>query len=411
MTDRRAKKKVFVVFAAALVLAAGPAGATRAAPRPPTVAGPRETSSSRPVFTFHSRGAASFRCSFDSTVLHRCARKFSQRLDPGPHVLRVRAVDKRRRQSKVVTVRVNVLLPGVPGLLLGSPIAVGRGAGVPAVGVGAAWVPTTGDGMLARVDAASGAVTARVRVGPATSGPGDLDSAVFADGAVWSASDSGGTIARVDPSTNAVVTRLTVVSRPGGLAAGGGFVWAFHFLQPTVTRIDVATNAVQTFDVAGLSGTGIAYGDGSVWVLSARPARIFRLDPATGALRPTIALQIPFPPVRSVVETWWLSFGDGAVWATLPNNGGVVRVDAATGAARYVRISYGDPFGIVIEDRSAWVATDRALWRLDDRTGTAQAASLIPRAGGFGFVSVAAGGGKVWLTTYDRGTVVRVDNP
>lgn len=273
------------------------------------------------------------------------------------------------------------------------------------------WVPVTGDGTLARVDAASGAVTARVRVGPASSAPGDLDSAVFESGAVWVASDAAGTIARLDPATNTVTARLTTASRPGGLAAGGGFVWSFHFRQPTVTRIEVATNAVRTFEVAGLVATGIAYGDASVWLLSERPARVFRLDPATGAVLQAITLEIPFPPRRSLVETWWLAHGDGAVWAALANVGAVARLDTARGAVRSVRIPFGDPFGVAAGGGAVWVATNRAVWKLDAATGEPRAASLIPPAGGFGFVSIAYADGAAWLTTYDRGTLLRVSGP
>jgi streptogramin lyase len=382
----------------AIVLVAVPA---------PRVVGPRDTTSTRPAYTFHFPGAVSYRCAFDSVILHRCARRYSQSLDPGAHVLRVRALLRSGRASKVAVVRVRVRLP-VPALSLGPPISVGRGAGVPAAGAGAVWVPVTGNGTVARVDPASGAVTARVRVGPETSGPGDLDSAVFEGGAVWAASDAGGTVARVDPATNAVTARLSTASRPGGLAAGGGFVWSFHFRQPTVTRIDAASNAVQTFSVPGLVGTGIAYGDGSVWLLSERPARIFRLDPATGIVLRTIPLQIPFPVRRALVETWWLGHDQGGVWAALPSNAGAARVDAGTGAVRFARIPFGDPFGVAVGGGSAWVATDRAVWKLDAATGEPQAAALIPRAGGFGFVSIAYADGAVWLTTYDRGTLVRV---
>jgi streptogramin lyase len=296
----------------------------------------------------------------------------------------------------------------VPGLELDTAIAVGPGAGVPAVGGGAAWVPTTGDGMLARVDLGSGTVTARVRVGPATSAPGDLDTAVMEGGAVWAASDAGGTITRVDPATGAVTARLTTAPRPGGLAAGGGFLWAFHFLQSTVTRIDAASGAVRTFEVPGLAGTGIAYENGSLWLLSAQPARLFRVDPAAGAVRQTIGLEVPFPPRRSAIGTWWLGAADGAVWATFPNNRGVARVDPGSGEARYFAVAVGEPFGIAAGGGSAWVATDRAVWRLDAATGRALGASLIPRTPGFGLVSIVYADGAAWLSSYDGGTLMRI---
>ena len=359
------------------------------------------------MYTFRSPRAVSYRCAFDLVVLHRCGRRYSLKLEPGTHVLRVRAVTRAGKLSKLAVVRVLVRLP-VPSLRLGAQIAIGPGAGVPAVGGGAVWVPSTSNGMLARVDPVSGAVSARVRVGSASSTAGDLDSAVFEGGAVWVASDAGATIARVDPATNAVTARLTTASRPGGLATGGGFVWAFHFLQSTVTRVDPAGNAVRTFDVPGLVGTGIAYEGGSLWLASVQPARIFRLDPDTGAVRQVINLQIPFPPRRATVETWWLSAGEGTVWTTLANNRGVARIDALTGSVRYIPIPFGDPFGVAVGGGHAWVATDRAVWKLDATTGVPRAASLTPRAGGFGLVSITYADGVAWLSSYDRGRLVRV---
>ena len=384
------------VLAVALVAAASPAA--------PRVAGPRDTTETRPVFTFSAPKAVSYRCAFDSVLLHRCGRRYSQTLEPGTHVLRVRAVLRRGKLTRLAAVRVLVRLP-VPELPLGAPVQVGLGAGVPAVGGGAVWVPVSTDGTLARVDPASGAVTARVAVGTASSNPGDLDSAVFAGGAVWAASDAGGTIARVDPATNTVIARVTTAPRPGGLADGGGYVWAFHFHQSAVTRIDVGTNAVKAFDVPGLSGTGIAYGGSSVWLLSDQPARIFRLDPETGAVQQTIALTIPFPQRRSVVETWWLAYGEGAAWGTFANNRGLARVD---GAIAYFAVPFGDPFGVAVGGGSVWVAANRAVWKLDAATGAPQAAALIPPAAGFGFVSIAYADGAAWLTTYNPGTLRRV---
>lgn len=270
----------------------------------------------------------------------------------------------------------------------------------------------TSNGTVVRVDPSTGSITARVPVGQASPAPGDLDSAVFAGGAVWVASDAGRTVARVNPATNEVTARPTTMARPGGLAEGSGYVWAFHFRESAVTRIDVDTNAVRTFDVPGLAATGIAYGDGAVWLLSAQPARIFRVDPETGAVERTIPLAIPFPQRRTIVETWWLAHGAGAVWATRASNGGAARIETASGAVVRSRpVPFGDPFGVAVGGGSVWVAANRAVWMLDAATGQPQAASLIPRAGGFGFASIAYADGAAWLTTYDPGTLRGVSAP
>ena len=387
-----------------VLLLAGPAPSARAPkPRPPSVSGPRETTSTRPVYTFRARGAVAFRCAFDSTRLHRCAARYSEPLTRGRHLLRVRSVGRGGALSRLVTVSVRVLEP-VPPLAVGEPVAVGPGAGVPAPVEGAVWVPTTGDGSLARV--AGGAVAARTAYGGPPPSGGYLDAAVSAAGAVWVSSDAGSRIVRVDPGSGTVTAQLPVADRPGGLAPGGGSVWAFHFLQGTITRI--TGSVTMMLSVPGAQATGIAYGGESVWLLTTAPAQLLELDPVTGAVRRTIPLRPPFAPSRTFIETWSLAFGEGALWAALPNHDALARVDAATGEVRYVQLRQGRPFGVAVGGGSAWVATDRAVVRLDGATGAVLGASMLPPADRSGFVSVAYGDGAAWLTNYDRGTVVRV---
>jgi streptogramin lyase len=396
-----------VLVVAALVPAA--AAGARQPPGAPTVTGPRTAESRQPVYRFAAARATGFRCAFDTRTLHACAARFSQRLAPGRHVLRVRSVGSGGTRSRVVSVSILVLEP-VPALRVGVPVAVRFGAGVPAAAGGSVWVPTTDDGRLARVTGA--AVVSRTPVGPASpGGNGFLDSAVAAGGAVWVASDAGGTISRVDAATGKVTARLTVGDRPGGLTEGGDAVWAFHFLQARVTRIDPAAATATSLTVPNAAATGIAYGDGRLWLLTVRPARLLELDPGTGAVKRSLDLVPLFPERRALIQTWWLAAGEGAVWATLPNHEAVVRVDAATGRRTFFRLRHGLPFGVALGDGSAWVTTERAVLRLDGPTGRLLGATALPRANRTGFTSIAYGDGAAWRTDYDRGTLVRVSGP
>jgi hypothetical protein len=360
------------------------------------------------VYRFRAARAVSFRCSFDSRRLRACRSRHSQRLRPGVHVLRVQAVGRGGTRSGVTRVSVRVVTP-LPTLQVGAPIAVGPGAGVPTVANGAVWVPTTDDGGLVKV--VGNAVASRTQVGPRSlTGEGYLDAAVAAGGSIWSASDIGSTIARVDPASGAT-SSIPVPERPGGLTAGGGAVYAFHFLQPTLTRIEEASGAARRIDVPGTSAVGLAYGDGSLWLLTLRPDRVLQLDPATGAIRRAIPLNPRLPRPGDLIDFWWLAYGEGAVWATMPNFDAVARVDVTTGAVRFVRLDHGRPFGVATGGGSAWVATDRALVRLDGATGSPVGAGTIPRPEESAFVSVGYGDGAAWVTTFDRGTLVRVDDP
>ena len=82
---------LFIPFKYGLML-----GALAAAPPvgTPTVTGPRTTNSEQPSYRFRAAHAVSFRCAFDSKSLHFCASRYSERLLPGSHTLRVRAVGR-----------------------------------------------------------------------------------------------------------------------------------------------------------------------------------------------------------------------------------------------------------------------------------------------------------------------------
>jgi streptogramin lyase len=396
--------KVLIVFAAAFALT----GMTDAKRLPaPTVSGPRDTAATRPVYVFRAKGATGFRCAFDSTRLRRCAARYSESLTPGRHTLRVRSVGRRGAVSRITTVRILVREP-VPALQLGAPVAVGPGAGVPAPAGSLVWVPTTADGRVVSVSQIDGSITGRTTV-VAPGGSGDLDSAVAPDGGtVWTASDAGARVSRI---IGGQVTTVPVSARPGGLTYGGGSVWSFHFLQRTITRIDGATGAATALQGPDVRATGIAYefrGAGSLWVLATGPAQVLELDPATMQVRRTLPLRPSFPQKRTFIETWGLASADEALWATLPNHDAVARIDSATGEVRYLQLNYGRPFGIAVGAGSAWVATDRAVVRLDEETGQVVGASSLPTANRTGFMSIAYGYRAAWVTNYDRGTLTRV---
>jgi streptogramin lyase len=396
--------RAFVVALA--LLGMGSADVTPARPpAAPTVLGPPRTTLVQPVYRFRAARAVAFRCALDSRQLHRCPARYSPRLKPGRHVLRVRSVGRSGARSRIVAVTIQVV-PPLPALDVGTPLAVGPGPGVPAVQGGSIWVPTTNDGGLVRIS--GGAVASRTQVGPRSqSGERYLDAAVAGGGAIWSASDIGGTIARVDPVSGAT-NSLFVPERPGGLTEGDGSVWAFHFLQTTITRIDEARSTASRLEVPDARAAGLAYGGGSLRLLSINPNRVQQLEPASAAVRRTIAINPSTRRRGALIDAWWLAYGEGAVWATLPNYDTVARVDATTGAVQYVHLDQGQPFGIAVGGGSAWVATDRAVVRLDGATGKPIAASSLPRTQSTGFVSVGYGDGAAWVTNFDRGTLVRV---
>jgi hypothetical protein len=200
----------------------------------PRVEGPRTTTSDHPVYRFAAPGAVGFRCSFDSPRLHRCGVRYSEGLDVGRHVLRVRAVGRGGRLSRIVSVRVRVRAPRIPpSLVAARPIPVPPQPGVPAIVAGSVWVPSTAAGTVVRVDPGTRAVTAGVAAFAPTTGGLTcapfvacqyMNAAVAAGDGLRVSCDACGQVARIDTAANRVAARLDVAPRPGGLAVGGGFV-------------------------------------------------------------------------------------------------------------------------------------------------------------------------------------------
>jgi YVTN family beta-propeller protein len=394
---------------ATLAVAAG--GRGPAAPTAPRITGPRTTISTRPLFRFSATRAARFRCSFDTKELHACAARYSQALKVGAHTLRAQAIGRTGKTSRVTSIRVTVTAPPVqlPALSLAATVGVGRGAGAPAVGAGSVWVPNTADGTLSRVDAATNAVTATIRYGPAGQLGDFYDSAAFAFGSVWVASDEHATVTRIDPATNLVIATIPVAGRPAQITVTADAVWVAHFLQPLATRIDPATNRTTQYTAPGGAPLTGAAGDGStIWLLVNQPQTLLHWD-ATGHELLHADATPTTRPVRTFLAAWWVAVGEGGVWVTHPNQNVVTRSDPSSGTVTAtVPVDQGRLFGVAAGGGAVWVVTDEALVRIDPAAGKLVAKAAFPRASPVGFAGVAVGGGAVWATNYDRGELYRV---
>ena len=394
---------------ATAALAAG--GGGPAAPAAPKISGPRTTTSTRPVYRFSAARAVGFRCSFDTPKLHACAARYSQQLKVGAHTLRAQAVGRTGKKSRITSVRVTVTTPPqqLPTLALAATVAVGRGAGAPAVGAGSVWVPNTADGTLSRVDAATNTVSATIRYGAAGQLGDFYDSAAFGHGSVWVASDEHATVTRIDPATNQVVATIPVAARPAQITVTSDAVWVAHFLQPLATRIDPVTNAKTQYTApAGAPLTGAA-GDGTtIWLLVNQPQTLLHWD-ATGHELVHADATPTERAFRTFLGAWWVAVGEGGVWVTHPNQNVLTRSDQTTGAvAATVPVEQGRLFGVAAGGGSVWAVTDEALVRVDPAAGKVVAKAPFPKASPVGFTGVTLGAGAVWATNYDRGELYRV---
>ena len=289
-------------------------------------------------------------------------------------------------------------------------VQVGRGAGVPAVDVGAVWVPNTKDGSVSRVDPRTHKVVKTIHLGAGPRFTGYLDSAVVAGGSVWVARDAGDEVDRIDPKTNRLAARIKVDSRPGGLAAGAGnYVWAFHVLGPYVTRIDAATGAKTVFTVTGAQGTGIAATGDAVWLLTASPSSLVKLDPQTGDVLARVAVTPAAAPKHGIVDTWWVAAGGGSLWLANANYDRVTRVDAASAkVVASIPVPEQIPFGVAWYGNAAWVAGAGKVARIDPATNRVAGVATLSARSQPVFTQVAAGPAGLWATDYDQGVLYKL---
>ena len=179
-------------------------------------------------------------------------------------------------------------------------VFVGRAHSVDgvAVGEGAAWVASSADDTVLRLDRTSGRVTATIRVaaaGERLAGPYGI---AAGRGAVWVANSLANTVSRIDPTLRAVTATIRVGRRPTAVAVGEDAVWSLNRGDGTVSRIDTQTNAVTDTVHVGARLTGIAVGSGAVWVtVGGGPAR------PSVATRPLRAVPLPASSCSSVMHS------------------------------------------------------------------------------------------------------------
>jgi branched-chain amino acid transport system substrate-binding protein len=140
--------------------------------------------------------------------------------------------------------------------------AVSRPFPVAAVATGPAGVYVLGtDGAVARVDGDTGKVVAQTRV-PATSVSGI---AVGTD-AAWVTSPSDGTLWRVSADRKPTLGSVDVGAGAGDVAAGDSSIWVANPLSGTVTEVSTDTTAVvRTVQLGGVPRS-LTVSAGRVWV-------------------------------------------------------------------------------------------------------------------------------------------------
>ena len=108
-------------------------------------------------------------CGVDTTVLKKCAARYTApALKVGAHVLRVRAIDAKKRKSRITTVAFAIQLPPPPPPPPVGPLAVKKTVpvdawpGNPLIAFGSVWISSAQTGSLTRLDAATGNLISKI---------------------------------------------------------------------------------------------------------------------------------------------------------------------------------------------------------------------------------------------------------
>jgi len=162
------------------------------------------------------------------------------------------------------------------------------------------------------------------------------DSAVFGAGSFWVIEPLTDTIARIDAGTNALVARIPVgCCAEHNVAFGEGSLWVTNLHDNTVTRIDSATNTVAaTIQSGGFLPLGLGVTPGAVWVTNhhADPndpgstGSVSRIDTATN----TVVATIPVGAVLFCCGPQFVATTQDAVWVGVVNLNAVGRIDPLT---------------------------------------------------------------------------------
>jgi hypothetical protein len=306
------------------------------------------------------------------------------------HVPRSAALDVATNSVAAVGMRAAGVELAVP--LPGRPTDV-------ALSGGTAWVSTVDSTSVTGVSARTSSITRTVLL------PGRADAVAAGAGSVWVADAGRGVVSRIPQGYEHVTQRFGFRPSPrarlpvrrlrgsrASLAVGAGTVWLANGTRDLM-RIDPRSGR-RTHIAAPVRIDAVATGGGRVWAVGSRAATVFRIDP-DGKLGARASLNGRNGSARQFpVGVAATAFG---VWVLDGNGGTVTRLDPTTlDVAVTTRLAIDRvPSDIAASGRTAWVSNgDGSLSRIE--AGAAAARSMRV---GESLERVAAGAGRVWVTT------------
>ena len=272
-----------------------------------------------------------------------------------------------------------------------SPI---EGVGDLVVGAGAVWALLDQQSQLVRFDPRSG------KQGKPIDLPFPPAGVAATDAGVWITETGGPGLARVDAATGKIAARLSVTERAGqgapagseisdgaigAIAAGAGSLWLAR--GASVLRVDPGSGRVLARFATPIAADLVAADDDAVWVASSADGRLFQIDPATDQI-------VARPKLHGFVTD--LVLGGGSAWVTVTPEDRVYQLNPVDGSVQASFATGPGPESVAFTDGALVIANGRddSLSRIDLSTGDRQ-----PLRTGSSPMVVRADGGTVWIAS------------
>ena len=253
----------------------------------------------------------------------------------------------------------------------------------------------------------------------------------------------------VDPSRNRIVDVVPVGHTPRGVAVGRDYVWVANSADGTISQIGKKSlSIVQTIGL-GEQATDLVESAGSVWVATGIDNTLVQLDAHSGGIHERLHLSSRDQTASAHAVT----AGAGAIWITSgaevlkidPKSGSVIaRIgcclganDVAVGGGSVWIVDVGEvvfrasqadlhktggvdlgvaPGAVTFAFGSPWLVFPSNFGRritlaeLDPQTvQVLDSTSIGPSEGYPPTMELTSGAGDIWVTSFDAGTLVRVD--
>lgn len=280
-------------------------------------------------------------------------------------------------------------------------------------GFDSVWVPGHHDFTTTRIDRATNKIIAVIK------GTGDhADQALAVGGALWVTGQHDDTN-WIDPKTNTVKTTVPQVEGDlHGIAFGFNSIWATTD-DNKLDRIDPATRQIIT-SIPLENGyidwqNFVVVTPRAVWVYQLDKTELIKVDPSTNSVvsKTPWATLIEEAKAQTTVPAGkgtdfiWISIVENMVAGTIAE--GLLRIDPNTGAGlTFLPLSpeqQGDAI-VAVADDAVWVGGLGQINRVNvatnqiDKTYKTDTENIIDLAVGFG---------SVWLVSYDKNLVERLD--